>query len=250
MAARMSTPLSRVALVVALLLAPVCATAQEDEEAVSEQARALFTAGRVAFERNNYEDALRYFREAHALSNRPALLYNIGVAADRLRRDEEALEAFERYLQEVGPDAPQRGDAEARARVLRQQLERGRSSGGSGGSSSGGSSTGSSGDVMGPLGWGILGVGAASLVTGVVFLVLGQLDADAYEGAQEGTPWRDVVDAHERADWMRVTGWVLAGVGVAAAAAGLVVALTAPSSSDRLTLELRPEGLALVWRHR
>jgi tetratricopeptide (TPR) repeat protein len=61
-------------------------------------AREYFEAGRVAFDQADYESALTYFRHAYRTSGRGALLYNIGVAADRLQRDREALEAFEQYL--------------------------------------------------------------------------------------------------------------------------------------------------------
>ncbi len=220
--------------------------AAEPTDSNTERARSLFAAGRAAFEANDYEDALRHFRESHALSGRPALLYNIGVAADRLRRDEEALEAFERYLREAGADAPQRGDAEARARVLRRQLHGG---GGSGGSQAAASpSGGASGTAL--AGWAVFGAGLAVLATGAVFLGLGQTEADAYESAPEGTPWPEIVEAHDRAGWMRVTGWVLAGVGVAAAVGGIVLALSAPSPRESVALRIQPGGLALVWRHR
>ncbi len=61
-------------------------------------AREYFNAGRAAFDQADYESALTYFRHAYRSSGRGALLYNIGVAADRLQREQEALEAFEQYL--------------------------------------------------------------------------------------------------------------------------------------------------------
>ena len=61
-------------------------------------AREYFEEGRAAFERADYERALVMFRHAYRLSERPELQYNIGVAADRLQHEEEALEAFESYL--------------------------------------------------------------------------------------------------------------------------------------------------------
>ena len=85
---------------------------------MDQEARALFQAGTVAFSDARYDDALGHFRRAYELSGRPQLLYNIGLAADRLRRDAEALEAFEGYLSEV-PDSMQHQDVEARVRVLR-----------------------------------------------------------------------------------------------------------------------------------
>lgn len=117
--------------VLALLLASGGASAQADgrarraaatpASAADEEARARFESGRLAFAAGRYADALSDFRRAYELSQRPVLLYNIGVAADRLRRDQEALEAFERYLREV--EAPDnRAEVEARVVVLREQL--------------------------------------------------------------------------------------------------------------------------------
>jgi len=84
-------------------------------------ARDYFERGRSAFEEADYESALVYFRHAYRLSNRNELQYNIGVAADRLQREEEALEAFERYLEDA--KNPER-EAEVRERInaLRQSI--------------------------------------------------------------------------------------------------------------------------------
>ncbi len=81
--------------------------------------RAYFERGREAFEAADYESALVYFRHAYRLSRRGELQYNIGVTADRLQREEEALEAFQHYLEET--EDPSRA-AEARERI--QVLER------------------------------------------------------------------------------------------------------------------------------
>lgn len=86
------------------------------------EAQALFHAGRVAFTDGRFDDALGYFRRSYELSQRPALLYNIGNAADRLQREPEALEAFERYL-ELQPEAPNAREVEGRIRVLRAHIE-------------------------------------------------------------------------------------------------------------------------------
>jgi tetratricopeptide (TPR) repeat protein len=126
-------PLATVAaLVAACLVAGATATPAEAQgrrrggaaqrpEASSrdEEARMLFEAGRVAYADGRFEDALDYFQRAHALSGRAALLYNIGSAADKLRRDAVALDAFRGYL-EAMPTAENRGEVEARIRVLEQ----------------------------------------------------------------------------------------------------------------------------------
>jgi tetratricopeptide (TPR) repeat protein len=123
------TVVLRLGLAVAVLLsgAPVAVaqteTGTEPDAAHDEEGRALFTAGRVAFDDGRFEDALGYFQRAYDLSHRPQLLYNIGAASDRLRRSQQAIDAFERYLAEV-PDAGNRREVEARVRLLREDAVR------------------------------------------------------------------------------------------------------------------------------
>jgi tetratricopeptide (TPR) repeat protein len=81
-------------------------------------ARLLFTTAREAFAAGNYQVALERFQQAYDLSHRSALLYNIGTTLDRMRRDREALAAFDRFLVE-DPTSPNRSEVEARAAVLR-----------------------------------------------------------------------------------------------------------------------------------
>jgi tetratricopeptide (TPR) repeat protein len=86
------------------------------------EARVLFEAGVYAFNGDRYAEALEHFERSYALSRRPKLLYNIGLAADRLQEEERALESFEAYLHEL-PDAENRVDVEARIAVLRRALQ-------------------------------------------------------------------------------------------------------------------------------
>ena len=87
-----------------------------------EEARGLFWAGRAAYDEGRYKDALGYFSRSYQLSGRPELLYNIGQTADRLRKDQEALDAFTEYLNRV-PNADHREAVEARIVLLREGLE-------------------------------------------------------------------------------------------------------------------------------
>ena len=84
-------------------------------------AREYFERGRAAFEQADYESALVYFRHAYRLSHRSELQYNIGVAADRLQREEEALEAFEHYLEE-SQNAAREAEVQERIIALRQSI--------------------------------------------------------------------------------------------------------------------------------
>lgn len=88
-------------------------------------AREMFEAGREAFEAGHYAEALEHFEHAHMASGRAELLFDIGLAADRLREDDRALRAFERYLDEA-VDPVHREQVAARVAALRAARERAR----------------------------------------------------------------------------------------------------------------------------
>ncbi len=96
--------------------------ADADNDSLDAEARGIFLAGKAAYGDARYEDALRHFRHAYELSKRPVLLFNIGQAADKLRRDREALDAFKAYLEQVPGGEGQR-EAESRVRVLERVLD-------------------------------------------------------------------------------------------------------------------------------
>jgi hypothetical protein len=76
----------------------------------------------VAFGAGRFEDALAHFRGAFERSGRAELLFNIGSAAERIREDRAALEAYRQYLQRR-PDAANRSFVEARIRFLERRRE-------------------------------------------------------------------------------------------------------------------------------
>lgn len=94
-----------------------------EETTPDDEARDLFGRGRDAFEAGLYEEALGYFEEAYRVSNRHLLLFNIGQAQDRLRRDRDALASFERYL-ELNESPPMADQVRSRIRVLRDSIAR------------------------------------------------------------------------------------------------------------------------------
>jgi tetratricopeptide (TPR) repeat protein len=102
--------------------APALAQPAENvDESHDLEARALYDAGTVAYSEGRYENALEYLTRAYALSARPLLLYNIAVITEHLRRDEEALDYYRRYLAEV-PDAENRRSVEARIAILERAI--------------------------------------------------------------------------------------------------------------------------------
>jgi hypothetical protein len=72
---------------------------------ITDEAREHFSAG-VSFMQDpdgaRYEEAYREFRRAYELSPSWKILGNLGIAALRLERDGEAIEAFRKYLTEGG----------------------------------------------------------------------------------------------------------------------------------------------------
>lgn len=104
-----------------LAMAPHARAQQEAD------ARQAFEAGRNAYAEGNYEQALSHFQHSYELSHKPVLLYNIGMALDRLRRDEEAISAYEQYLSEV-PTAENRAVVEQRLTLLRESVAKSKAS--------------------------------------------------------------------------------------------------------------------------
>lgn len=86
-------------------------------------AREHFQLGRAAFANGDFEAAAREFQEAYNLSQRSALLYNIGTAHERLHEWAEARTAFQRYVTE-NPTAQDRAEVEGRLRMIESELNR------------------------------------------------------------------------------------------------------------------------------
>ena len=96
-----------------LALAAPAAAQSSPTQADEEAAKAHFLAGSAYYEQANYTDAVKEFNEAHRLSQRPDLLYNISVCYERLSRWDEAIASLQQYLTER-PDAPDRAVIESR----------------------------------------------------------------------------------------------------------------------------------------
>ena len=93
---------------------PSVASAQNDDQ----RGRVAFERGAAAYDAGRFQEALDAFTEAFALTERPQLQYNIGLAQDRLRMDGAALSSFEAYLAAV-PDSPYREQVTSRIEALR-----------------------------------------------------------------------------------------------------------------------------------
>jgi hypothetical protein len=102
------------ALCAALLVASSSATAAGAEPGLTPELRAHFKAGVALLKNQRNEDALREFKAAYAISPRRVVLFNLGAASERLERDGEAIDAYQRCLSRGGTtEIGEIGDKEA-----------------------------------------------------------------------------------------------------------------------------------------
>ncbi len=254
-------------LCIALLAPPISAAAQAEVDPDHlETARAAFEAGRTAYEAGEFEVALEHFREAHRLTGSPEILYNIATCADRLRRDEVALEAYRGYLAQ-SQSTPDRAQVQSRVRVLEEQIARAESERLArerreaeqaalreqlAARPDSPASPPPPPRDPGPGPWIVLAGGGAAAIAGVALVVVAELDAACVRAPAgcardpSAPAWSDVADRYERIPTFQTIGAVLLGVGVAAMVAGLVWGV-AGGGSDDATVELGvgPGGVAL-----
>src|ERR1700747_3288737 len=86
-----------------------------------EEAKAAFAAGKQAFERGEYEAALKQFQRANLLAPAPSLSYNIGKTYEALGRFNDAALAYERYLELAG--TPQTDEDKQFQETLRARIQ-------------------------------------------------------------------------------------------------------------------------------
>jgi tetratricopeptide (TPR) repeat protein len=112
----------RAAVLAAMLVgsAPAVAAAQADQAAADARAREIFENGVQLYEEGRYDLAVEAFAEAYRLSRRPALLWNLANAHEKLDQLEEALDALQRYR--VYAEAGEREDVAARVRDLQRRI--------------------------------------------------------------------------------------------------------------------------------
>jgi tetratricopeptide (TPR) repeat protein len=89
----------------------------ETADAQTEEMRALFEKGQDAYEQKRYQDAADAFMAAYAIKPAASLLYNTGVAREKLGDRAGAAEMFRRYLDE-SPNARDRTAVEERIAAL------------------------------------------------------------------------------------------------------------------------------------
>lgn len=219
------------------------ALAQDGSEADVE-AREHFTAGSRYFDAGDYRAAAVEFEASYRLSGRPALLYNLYLAHERVGNMGEAVSYLERYLTEGEP-----GDRRAalevrlenlRARLYEERLEAARRA----------DRERELRDASDPglVPWVVAGAGGAVAATGVVLLLVALGDVDTVENPEGEMPrWEDSADAYDRAPVLSTIGAISLGVGGAAAITGLVWGLTSggPAPESDVAVAIGPGHVAL-----
>lgn len=250
------------------------ASAQAPTEGMEDEARSLFQAGSSAYGEGRYENALDYFARSYELSGRSVLLYNMAAAADRLRRDEDALQWYRQYLEEV-PEPAKAAEVRSRISVLQRTLERPKAAdesadadlapGADEPSEEEGESTAeplvlgtevaSDGKArgLGVPGWILVGVGAGMLVGGAITGGLAlSLDGDLADRCDPVCAPEDQSDIDRRNTLATVSTAVLVSGGVIAAVGALLLLLRSGRGEERgepaFTPVLGPQMVGGSWR--
>jgi hypothetical protein len=98
--------------------------------------------------------------------------------------------------------------------------------------------------------WVVVGAGTALAVGGGVLLYLGKNDIAAVEDAKMGTQWQALKSENDRGPILANAGWVLAGVGVATIAMGLLwrFAWSDGEPAANVDIAIGPHHVAIATR--
>jgi len=227
---------------------------QEGDGPIAEAKRA-FASGTMAYADGDFETALASFKRAYELTDSPDLLYNIATVSDRMRRDEEALEAYEGYL-EARPQSADREHVEGRIDVLRKSIEERRRAEFDAEIEAKRAATEAAARVRaerpltqyvgpgaGP--WITIGTGGAALLTGAVFVGLGQRDQKKVESAPPGSSYSAVQEMADRGPRRTKAGIALMSLGGVGVIGGIIWQLTGGHEEKMPEVSIGPAGISL-----
>ncbi len=110
--------LRRLLLIGALCLGALGTSATAAAEDPDKRALELFDKGKAAYRQGQFEEAIRFLREAYDLKAEPVLLYNLARAYEGKGLLGEAADTYDRYLATAG-DIPDRGAITKKVETLR-----------------------------------------------------------------------------------------------------------------------------------
>lgn len=199
----------------------MAARAQESDKERRDRAMAMYEQSGTLYKQKKYADAAVLLREAYALEPAPVLQYNLARCLERTGDQEGALTAYEIYLRDSEEAAPHRAAVDARVAMLRRTVAQKR-----------GAEDAKKREAAVPVGPDLDNelpptVGTTATPTAVS-------DASDHEipGVVEpGAPGYGDKD-DEGVTFMDIMPWAVAGVGVAVAAVGMVLGMSATSKAD------------------
>lgn len=194
-------------LLIALMLAPAWSAAADNDD---ELGKRYYRLGETLYNRSDFAGALTQFKRSYEHSKKPALLFNIARCHESLGQHAQAIAAYEEYLQHKP-----RGADNIRFRIknLRRLMQER-------GAKQPASSPPSPGPQPAP--------GADPAASAPVDPAPGE------ETTTSDDPGAADEDAPVRSRPLRLTGWILAGAGVALLATGVATGLVARSKQDEL----------------
>jgi len=235
--------------------AGVYAQSSQSREARINQAKKAFAAGTRAYANGEFKSALGSFQRAYELTGSPDLLYNIATVSDRMRRDEEALAAYEGYL-EARPKSVDREHVESRIDVLRAAIEARKRAELDAEIEARKAAIDAAARVKaerplteyvgpGPGPWITIGVGGAALVTGAVLVGLGQKDQKSIESAPAGSSYSMVQEMADRGPRRTKAGIALMAVGGVGIVGGIIWQLTGGHEEAMPEVSIGPTGVSV-----
>ena len=211
-------------------------------------AKRAFLAATSAYAEGDFDTALTNFQAAYKLTHSPDILYNIATVADRMRRDEEALEAYEGYLK-ARPNSADREHVLGRIDALRLAIEAREMEARQAAVEAAAKIkaerplTRYVGPGPGP--WITIGAGSASFVSGVVLVGLGRGDQNKVENAPPGSSYEEVRAYAERGPRRTKAGAALMAVGGAAVIGGIVWQFTGGREEAIPEVSIGPTGISV-----
>lgn len=235
--------------------AGVHAQSSQSRDARIAEAKKAFAVGTRSYANGEFETALSSFRRAYELTDSPDLLYNIATVSDRMRRDEDALEAYEGYL-EARPTSADREHVASRIDVLREAIEARQRAELDAEIEARTAAIEAAARVKaerpltqhvgpGPGPWITIGVASAAIVSGAVLVGLGQRDQKQVESAPAGSSYSSVEQMADRGPRRTKAGVALLAVGGAGLVGGIIWQLTGGHDEAVPEVRIGPTGFSV-----
>lgn len=234
-------------LLLPLAVASGAAAQEATPDMLDAEARARFELAMVHIEQGRFEDAATEFHQAWELSHRDALLYNEFLAWRDGGFNAQAAEALAAYLDSLPADDPNRPNLEARLRALRAQLDAAPATEDATDDAIEPSREPEPTTSPHPIGFVLLGVGAAAAIAGAVLggVALSISDGLAADCAGGVCPESRRGDL-DTGPALALGADILLPVGAVTAVVGLILALTVTEASTEATAALACDGSGCV----